>query len=254
MAYCKSEAIVLRRFDYSETSQIAWVYTREYGKEKLIAKGAKRLTKNALGALDPLTHIHVVYLDRQREGLRTLTEWDLLDSFYGLREDLDRLYLASYAVQLVSDLTEDGEANPRVFEILLRVLKRLCQEGDHRKLVFAFELALLRSVGFLPRLVRCAHCGCDLAAGGRRYFSIREGGALCEECGGVDTEASPVSPAMLPVMSVLAHGDRAQVDRLVLPPEVGVEMRRVMNMHLSALLGREPKLTKHLNFEMRKIS
>ncbi|MEW6357429.1 MAG: DNA repair protein RecO [Planctomycetota bacterium] len=254
MAHCRSEAIVLRRFDYSETSQIVWAYTRDFGKEKLIAKGAKRLTKSALGAMDPLTHVDLVFLDRQREGLRTLTEWELLDSFHGLREDLDRLYRASYAVQLVSELTEEGEANPRIFDLLLRILKRFCEDGDHGKLIFAFELALLRCVGYLPRLVRCAHCGSDLSGGGRRCFSIREGGVLCEECCGADADAIDMSRAALTAMATLAHGDRARIGRLQLPPRVAAEMRRVMNAHMSALLGRELKMMKHLEFKERKTS
>jgi len=254
MAHCQSEGIVLRRFDYSESSQIVWIYTRDFGKQRLIAKGAKRMTKNALGAMDLLTHVDIVFLDREREGLRTLTEWDLLDSFDGLREDLDRLYLASYAVQLVSEFTEDGESNTRIFDVLLRILTRLCEEGDHRKLICAFELALLRSVGFLPRLAQCAHCGGDLSGGGPRYFSTREGGALCEACGGADAEAGPVSRSALAAMATLAHGGRLRVERLEMQPEVLTEMRRLLNAHVCALLGKEPKLMKHLNFEMRKTS
>lgn len=246
MGYCKSEAIVLRRFDYSDTSQIVWVYTRDFGKEKLIAKGSKRLTKNALGALDLLTHIQVVFLDRSSEGLKILSEWDLIDNFGGLRQDLDRLYLASYAVELVNELTEEGEANPKVFEILARILGRLCADGAQRKILFAFELALLRALGYLPELTRCAHCGGQMGGGGQGYFSVREGGALCKVCGSADPEASAVSAGALAAMGALAHGDRAYVDRLQLAAEVAVEMRRVMNMHLRSLVGKDLRLSRYL--------
>lgn len=242
MGYCKSEAVVLRRFDYSDTSQIVWAYTRDFGKEKLIAKGAKRVGKNALGPLDPLTHIHLVFLDKQREGLRTLTEWELIDSFEGLRQDLDRLYLASYAVELVNELTEVGEPNSKVFGILTRILSRLCVDDDHHKLIFAFEFALLRALGYLPEVTRCAHCGGGLGEEETTYFSAVEGGALCGVCGQADERGVRASRGVLAAMAGLAHGDRGFLERLRLGPDIDAEMRGLVNLYLRNLVGKDLKL------------
>ena len=249
MAHLKSEAIVLRRFDYSETSQVAWVYTRDFGKERLIAKGAKRLGKNALGALDPLTHIHVVFIDKEHAGLRTLTEWDLLSSFDGLRQNLDRVYLASYAVELVNELTEVGEPNPKVFDLLVRILTRLCVPDDHHKLVFAFEFGLLRAVGFAPEVGRCAHCGIALTQDRRTYFSAGEGCMLCFDCRQSDDAAVAVSYAALGAMAGLARGGREYLDRLRLGRETGAEIRRLLDIHLQRVVGKELKVRRYLNLQ-----
>jgi len=126
MALRSDLAVVLRRLDYSETSQILVLFSRKHGKIRLIAKGIKRSTKNRFApAIDLLEVGQVVWsarLDRQ-QNLATLTEWKQLEAFCQLRENLDRLYAAEYAAEVTSEVTQDGDPHPALYEALVQFLK-----------------------------------------------------------------------------------------------------------------------------------
>ena len=94
MAYRKTEGVVLRTTDYSESSQIVWLLSKEHGLIRLLAKGSKRQTKRSQGAFDALTRIALVYVPKERGGLHVAAEWQALDAFGGLRTNLDGLYSA----------------------------------------------------------------------------------------------------------------------------------------------------------------
>src|SRR5262245_11644028 len=99
MALHSDDAIVLRRLDYSETSQVLHVFCRELGAQRLIAKGIKRGTKTRVAVgVDLLEWGTVVFSRRAGSDaqLGTMTEWRQKDTFAHVRRDLTRLYAAQY--------------------------------------------------------------------------------------------------------------------------------------------------------------
>src|SRR5436309_9106927 len=106
MAILKTDALVLRAIDYSETSQIAWFFTREHGCVHLIAKGARRARSPFEGALEPLVRGEIVFYRKRRsaadeDSLEVLKEFDPRDSYPGIRRDLARLYRGTYVLELL---------------------------------------------------------------------------------------------------------------------------------------------------------
>ncbi|MFQ5491439.1 MAG: DNA repair protein RecO [Phycisphaerae bacterium] len=88
MTSIRDQGIVLRRLDFSESSQVLVLLTRDHGKVRVIAKGIKRSTKTRFGtAIDLLDVGQVVLSVRapRQEALATLTEWDQSRSLLGLR-------------------------------------------------------------------------------------------------------------------------------------------------------------------------
>jgi len=109
VAPVRTEAIVLRTFDWSETSLIAWVYTRQRGRLHLLAKGARRPRSAFEGALEPLVRGELVSYQRKGkagDGLEIAKEFDPLDRHTGLRRDLARLYRGLYVGELLLQLSE----------------------------------------------------------------------------------------------------------------------------------------------------
>ena len=90
MSLISDKAIVLRRLDYSETSQILALFTREHGQVRVIAKGIKRSTRSRFAVgIDLLELGHVVWSAREDrpQNLGILTEWKQVNAFVGLREN-----------------------------------------------------------------------------------------------------------------------------------------------------------------------
>src|SRR5437016_5129272 len=108
MASFKDKGIVLRRLDYSESSQVLAFFTRDHGQRRLIAKGVKRGTRKKFAVgIDLLEQGELVFIQREssESGLGTLTEWRQTQLFLGLRDSLDRWYAALYMAEITTGMT-----------------------------------------------------------------------------------------------------------------------------------------------------
>src|SRR5437868_15068591 len=123
MAAEKATALVLRTTDWSETSRIATLWTREFGKVRVLAKGGRRLKSNFESALDLLTLCSIVLLRKSSGGLDLLTEAQVKERFPRLRADLPALYAAYYIAELLSEWTQEYDPHPAIFDEALGALR-----------------------------------------------------------------------------------------------------------------------------------
>lgn len=239
------QAVVLRLTDYSETSQIASLFTAAAGLVRLIAKGSRRSTRKRFAAgLDLLEYGEVGYVPpRGDAGLGTLTEWVQRDAFTGLRRDLVRQYGGLYAAELVQRLTEEYDPHPGLFDGLLELLRDLASAdaepptggGSGASPVAAivrFQGTLLRTIGYAPILRQCVDCGRQRVRGTRAYFSSTAGGLICRDCEMHHQEKRRISPAML-------DGERAAQDP--------VAWFGLLDYHLTHVAGKPHKVAGQLH-------
>ena len=125
MAAEKALALVVRGTDWSETSRIATLFTRECGKVRALAKGGRRLKSNFDCAFDLLSVCRVVYLRKAHGGLDLLTEAQLAERFPALRTDLHALYAGYYIAELLADGTQDYDPHPVLFDTAVEALRGL---------------------------------------------------------------------------------------------------------------------------------
>ena len=252
LAYCKSEGIVLKVHDYSESSQIATLFTRGFGRLQGIAKGAKRLRKGIPNSLDVLDRVDLVFVRKPPGQLHLLTEWTVTENFLRLRRDLDTLYYSLYVTELISDLTEESEESAALYDLVLQTLRALESQGDPALTTFVYEIGLLALLGHMPEVRRCVVCGRSLAT--RARFNPREGGAVCTACPATATSCREVSSGALATIAMLARtlqpapsGTQANLTRrLRIAPATRREIRGVLNACIGELLGREPKMLRFL--------
>ena len=93
-------ALVVRGFDWSETSRIITLFTREFGKVRALAKGGRRLKSNFDVAFDLLNVCHVMVIRKAHGGLDLLTKAQLAERFPVLRQDLSALYAGDWGYVL----------------------------------------------------------------------------------------------------------------------------------------------------------
>lgn len=176
--YC--EALVLRHTDFSEADRIVSLLTAEFGLQKGFAKAARKSRKRFGAALEPFSQVGV-HWRVGRGQLWSLQEMDLFDSRSGLRTDLQRLALASYAVELVEVLLEEGQPHQQIYELLCAFLNFLAQGGDRATARLLFELRLVYLLGYIPHLLHCSECLKIFADEPVRFDAVR-GGSLCMNC------------------------------------------------------------------------
>ncbi len=284
MPIVRDHGVVLARVDYSETSQVIVLFTREHGKVRAIAKGIKRGTKKRFAVgIDLLDVGQVVVSSRHERGaaLATVIEWRQTRPFTGLREKLFRIHGAQYMVEITANLTEDWDPHIEMFDSLVLTLRELSEASEPLGPVSRYQLAFLESIGSLPRFESCVVCGRgeDLTV-----FSSFEGGMVCKHCEAGQVEKREVSPATLRTLRDLGNwADRAhpgangassgseeasgegvaaagahpsrRAERVAGELEVGPEyvgVFDVLDYHISHLMGRAPRMASKLISSQRR--
>lgn len=181
----KSLAIPIRIVDFSESSQIVRLFTREHGSVDGIAKGAYREKTDFDGPFDLAVLYEVVFVGRREGGLAVLTESAVVDGFRGLRRAWPRYAAACHLIELLRGVSTAWAPDATLFDLAAGTLGRLeGAEGDRVDLEVArFDALALRSLGLLPPLSACVRCGRPWPGGRRSAFvSPAEGGLLCSAC------------------------------------------------------------------------
>jgi DNA repair protein RecO (recombination protein O) len=231
------EAVVLRHADWGEADRLLSLYTRERGKVRAIAKGARRIRSRKAGHLEPFTRV-VLQLARGRD-LAIVTQADTLDAYLPLREDLVRTGQAAYLAELIDRFTyEDESENYGLFRLLTESLGRLAVEPDAWLAVRYYEVRLLDLVGFRPHLFECANCS-EKIQPVDQYFSPLAGGVLCPKCGSGLPGAWKISVETLKHFRHLQRSSYAEAQRARPGPQVRVELEALIQKYFTYLLERE---------------
>lgn len=242
----KAEALVIRVVDFSETSCVVTLFTREFGKVSALAKGARRLKGPFESALDLLARIRIVFLRKSSEALDLLTEAKLEQRFRSPGRDLSRLYGAYYVAELLNDLTHEDDPHADLYDAAVATLDELSgtstPPGDA---ILRWELAALRILGHLPSLDACVECGRSVAAGRRTAFGLAVGGVLCDACRPGKKHVASLSYEAVERLRLYAEAGEARPTNAMDRRTAG-ELRGVVNQYVSHLLGRTPRLQAYL--------
>jgi len=219
----RTEAVVLRRLDYGETSQIVTLLTPERGKVGVMAKGARR-TKSTFGAtLQPMAYTQVVYYYKPTRDLQILSESSHVESFHRLRRSLRTITIGLRIVELVDALTEEEDPQPDVFALTVRALRRLDRTDARAANLWPYvQLRLAELLGIAPSIERA------------QVEAVDEEGLLSRGDGGVyPADAAPEAPlrasrSALRAYAVFARADLDTVMRMELDPAVRREVEMLI--------------------------
>ena len=242
----KTEALVIRLADFSETSRVVTFFTHDFGRISALAKGGKRLKGPFDAALDLLSVCEIVFLRKSSGGLDILTEARLISRFKPQGRELIRFYGGYYVAELLSGLTAEHDPHPRLFRESIETLARL-QEADPKITILRFELATLREIGQLPAFDVCVGCGKAAESGGTWLFSVAQGGLVCPNCGKESTARIRISAGTAAVLRRLAEESEAVADRLALSPRQFQEAREVVTAAICHALGHPPKMLRYIS-------
>ncbi|HTY10647.1 MAG TPA: DNA repair protein RecO [Bacteroidota bacterium] len=181
-----TDAIVLRSMKYGETSKIVTLYSKKFGKIKVIAKGA-RSAKSKFGAsLEPMTHSSALFYKKEQRELHLLSKCEISRPIFKFGDDGDKLAVGLALVELVNQVMHDEEENLPMFSLLVDALEAVDRAaGNLLNIFFAFELRLLEIFGYGLDLRACARCGRDVVEGehgGGSYILLASGSVMCPGC------------------------------------------------------------------------
>jgi DNA repair protein RecO (recombination protein O) len=233
------DAVVLRHSDYGEADRMLTLFTRQRGKMRVIAKGARKIASRKAGHIEPFTHVRLQLA--QGKDMFLITQADTVDAYLPLRDDLVLTGQASYVLELLDRFSsEDETENPSTFRLLTETLARLASTSDVTSWLILryYEMRLLDHVGFRPQLFECANCGRTIQPEDQ-YFSYSAGGVICPRCGKGLRHLRPISMETLKHLRHFQRSSYNEATRAHPGPEVRQEVERLMQGYFTYLLERE---------------
>jgi DNA repair protein RecO len=179
----REDAIVLRLWDFSETSQTAALFTRGQGAIRCLAKGSKRPKAKFSGGLELATRGEGVLIVKPTAELAQLIEWDLRETHFGLRRRVDAHLAGMCALDLVFQAVRDHDPHERLFDALVRALGEIDSAVDTPGCVESvgrLQWATLKEAGYEPVLDRDVRTGAALEDAGTVGFDTRLGGVTTD--------------------------------------------------------------------------
>jgi DNA repair protein RecO (recombination protein O) len=177
----KTEAIVLSKMNYGDTSIIASLFTEDFGRLNVIVKGARSPKSKYGRVVDPINHLSVVLYKKESREIQLLSGADIIDHFPLIKNDLNKLKYAYSTAELIKNLLAEHEVNKKIFKGSIRILSRLNSGEELPEITFGrFFIFFLKEIGYEIQIGSCAVCG-KMDFKEDIYYSFDKG-LICGEC------------------------------------------------------------------------
>ncbi len=249
MSIQKTEAIVLRRTEFRETSLIATFYTPAFGKIKGIVKGIRSRENKHEGTLDLGSVNWIVFYEKPRSELYLVSQVELKQVWHGLSRRLEQVLFLHLILEEMELLTPLHEPAPELYDLLYKTLEALSEVGANGRsplpkpevITRHFEIQMMNHFGVRPQLDHCLVCRGTIE--GNSWMSFSKGGLFCRECHEQEIFAEPVSFEAVAVLRQLgeihvgAHCTRPEQRRRDVPlPEFSPKTYRELENILRGLI------------------
>lgn len=232
----KTSGIVLKNSKFNESDSLLVIFTRKIGKISAVAKGARNPKSVLLSGVQPFCYSDFVLY--KGKSLYTISQCDVKESFYKLREDLDRLTYASYLLELVGAEISEGHTNNRLFNLLGKTLFIMTSpDVELNTILRAFELKFLYYSGYTPHLNSCVNCSGNQETGWK--FSPKEGGILCSNCHTIDYKAIKMSDYTLKLAKYLLAKDMNEIKKLKISDFLNKELGKVLKEYIFVHINKQ---------------
>ena len=170
----QSKAIVLKKINYGNSSLICNLFTQNYGKINIIAKGAKNIKNPSSGILQPLNFINIIYYYKNQRNIQTLKEVSLLKKNFCIDTSYEKIMRSLTIVEVLNKLSFEDSPCEIIFRLTTKTLDaiNLCSE-KLIDLYYAFYL------GYQPNFCNCNICGGNIK---NATFHSSIGQIVCENC------------------------------------------------------------------------
>lgn len=229
--------LVLKTRPYQENDLLVWVYSRDYGKITLLAKGVKKMTSKNAPACQTLTLSEFVVVFKP--GISRLIKANAIDYYRRLKEDIELEAYATYCLEFVDKYTKENDPDSEIYDTLLLALNYLQLGYDHKLVYLLFNAFILKITGSSLEVDGCVNCGRqDLISS----ISISGGGFVCQNC--LSKYDRRLNVDILKGFRYINKFPLTKIDQLHLSFEVIKELTEIMDIFIDEYTG--------INFKSRK--
>jgi DNA repair protein RecO (recombination protein O) len=221
-----AEAIVLDVFDLHDRDRIVTFLTREQGKKRGVARGARTKHSRFAGQLQPLAKVTATWFEKEGQELARISAVELVRPADRLHADLDGILTGCYLADHAIEFAQENEASELLFRLLDSTTEALLSGVDRDLGARYFEAWVLRLAGIFPPPQACPACGDPLAGGA----VLPSGGdaLLCPRCGrGEGPGGMRVEPATVAFLRTIGRAPLAAWGAAAIPAVDAAVLRQV---------------------------
>jgi DNA repair protein RecO (recombination protein O) len=177
-----TEAFVLRTYSLAEADKICLFLTRDHGKVRGVAHGARKIRSRFGSSLEPFTQVSLTYFQKEGRELVSVSGCEILHSnFASASRDVETAAAFSYMAEVLSEFLPENEPNEKLYRLVAATLDAIEQGLDLSRLLRYFEMWLLRLAGYFPDAFHCSSCGEKIASEDSAFLTV-EGAPRCRAC------------------------------------------------------------------------
>lgn len=240
MGLIKTKGIVIGVANSADHDKVLTILTPDLGKISVFCKGAKKNKSALLNATEYLAFSELI-LYKSANDHYSINSAEVIEVFYNLRIDIDKLNYATTISKIIYDVTQENEPAAQVLSLFLNTLFVLSETDKNKDLILSiFELRLLAIIGFLPNVARCVLCGSPmLEEMNDFYFSIKEDGVKCEICQRLDKGIIHLSKTAFSALIYVLSCDSKKLFSFEIPQEAIDEIRILTKIYTMQKLEKE---------------
>ena len=178
----KSDAFVLSKLDYGDTSSIATLFTKDFGKLSAIIKGGRNPKSKLSLIVDPLNQIETVFYNKDTREIQILSSASLINHYSRIKEDFEKLKYCYAILELIKNLTAEHEVYNKLYKGIDRIFYLFETSNEKPETIFGrFFIFMLTEIGYEVQLENCASCGKTNPGNNQLSYNF-EIGILCDDC------------------------------------------------------------------------
>lgn len=188
MRYVKTDGIVISEINSGEADKILTVFTKKLGKIQVLSRGCRRPRSKFLASSQIFCYSDLVVYKSQ--DMYVLSNGEVKYSFNGIGTDIEKLSCATFICDSILKTIEENMVNLKLLKLSLNTLYMLSDgKGSSIKYLIVYMIRFLDIAGLSPVLDRCTICKNKNFTSPKLYFSVGNGGIVCEECFNKELEA-----------------------------------------------------------------
>jgi len=230
----RTQGIVLDKVDRGEADRIFTIFTKNFGKLKILGKAIRKIKSKLRGGIETFYLTEVEFI--QGKIYKTLTDTFLINNFHNLRKSLARTRIGFKISEVLSGFLKGEEKDERIWELLKLTLEKLNDPRTSTPLIwyYYFLWNLFSILGYRPELNSCIVCQKKLITA-KLYFNSERGGIVCQSCFSKSKEGKEINLDTVRILRIIVNKDTSTLKRLKIQKRHLVLLENVSDYFLHSL-------------------
>lgn len=236
----RSQGFVLKQEDFRETDQLFTVYTKDFGKLKIVGRAIRKIKAKLRGGIQLFRLVEIEFI--QGKNYKTLTDVLVIQDFADTKKDLKKLKAVHQIADVLDRLIKGEEQDAAIWQLLSGVLEELNSSRfsvhDLQLMYYFFFWKLTSLLGYEPQLKTCVVCHEKLEPEGLSFYP-QEGGIICVDCFEKDKKEDSVwiGADTVKVLRFIIKKDWPVIKKMKISKSVFENLKQVSDIYLDFILS-----------------